>query len=65
PQELKSVQDWTSGYFFGRFGHANFTGNPNPPNPAPKEFVMPDFSKLGGGFGQGRDVKRYILSCGP
>ncbi|KAF9013546.1 hypothetical protein BDQ17DRAFT_1419694 [Cyathus striatus] len=54
PQEIKSMEDWASGYFFGRFGFSNYPGNPSPKNLAPSQLVMPDFSKLGGGFGVGK-----------
>ncbi|KAF8993525.1 hypothetical protein BDQ17DRAFT_1368284, partial [Cyathus striatus] len=38
----------------GRFGFPNYPGNPSPKNLAPSQLVMPDFSKLGGGFGVGK-----------
>ncbi|KAI5121339.1 hypothetical protein M0805_000647 [Coniferiporia weirii] len=40
-----------SGYFFGRFSYATFEDT-DPPNPAPAQLTMPDFS-VSGGFSAG------------
>ncbi|KAJ7695664.1 hypothetical protein B0H17DRAFT_422375 [Mycena rosella] len=44
---------FASGFFFGRFSQPNYPGNESPHNLPPATFKMPDFSKLGGGWGVG------------
>ncbi|KAF8993524.1 hypothetical protein BDQ17DRAFT_1368282 [Cyathus striatus] len=56
PQNVQTMTDWASGYFFGRYAYPSYPNNPNPTNLPPSQLVMPDFSKLGGGFGSGATV---------
>ncbi|KAF1985694.1 hypothetical protein K402DRAFT_379006 [Aulographum hederae CBS 113979] len=44
-----------TGHYFGRWSQDSVS-NPNPPNPPPRELVMPDFSERPGGFGSGTSV---------
>ncbi|KAJ7784451.1 hypothetical protein B0H16DRAFT_1296935 [Mycena metata] len=64
PTSFAQSVDFAQGHYFGRFAEPNFPGtkkklitsqkgNPSPPNIAPANLTMPDFSKNPGGFGTG------------
>ncbi|KAJ7761602.1 hypothetical protein DFH07DRAFT_423328 [Mycena maculata] len=53
PASLVQSNEFAQGHYFGRFAEPNYPGNPNPPNLAPAQLIMPDFSKNPGGFGTG------------
>ncbi|TFK35237.1 hypothetical protein BDQ12DRAFT_668732 [Crucibulum laeve] len=57
PADFAPLKNYASGYFFGRFAEPNYPGNPSPQNPAPGQLTMPNFAKLGGGFGVGSEVE--------
>ncbi|TFK40523.1 hypothetical protein BDQ12DRAFT_711212 [Crucibulum laeve] len=57
PADFAPLNNYASGYFFGRFAEPNYPGNPSPQNRAPKQLTMPNFAKLGGGFGAGSQVE--------
>ncbi|KAJ3812806.1 hypothetical protein EV368DRAFT_33447 [Lentinula lateritia] len=53
PTSLAPSANFATGHYFGRFAEPNYPGNPNPPNPAPTQLVMPDFALSPGGWGVG------------
>ncbi|KAF4617698.1 hypothetical protein D9613_005810 [Agrocybe pediades] len=53
PRGFFPVDNYATGFYFGRFAEPNYPGNPNPPNPAPHQLIMPDFTKVGKGFSSG------------
>ncbi|KAJ4482011.1 hypothetical protein J3R30DRAFT_3285916 [Lentinula aciculospora] len=53
PTSLAPSADFATGHYFGRFAEPNYPGNPNPPNPAPAQLIMPDFALSPGGWGVG------------
>ncbi|KAJ6605689.1 hypothetical protein B0H10DRAFT_2311611 [Mycena sp. CBHHK59/15] len=53
PRFFEPSENFATGYHLGRFSQPNFPGNMHPHNLPPTRFQMPDFSKLGGGYGVG------------
>ncbi|KAJ7459947.1 hypothetical protein FB451DRAFT_1045626 [Mycena latifolia] len=53
PRFFEPSETFASGYYLGRFSQPNYPGNMSPHNLPPTTFKMPDFSKLGGGWGVG------------
>ncbi|KAJ7485977.1 hypothetical protein B0H11DRAFT_2016271 [Mycena galericulata] len=53
PTSFVQSTSFAEGHYFGRFAEPNYPGNPNPPNLAPSQLIMPNFSKNPGGFGTG------------
>ena len=54
PTNFKMGEIWNTGAFLGRYSEPNYPGNPDPTNPPPPTFTMPDFSSSPGGFGTGK-----------
>ncbi|KAJ6559085.1 hypothetical protein DFH09DRAFT_518688 [Mycena vulgaris] len=55
---FEPTETFATGYHFGRFSQPNYPGNAFPHNLPPPTFTMPDFSKLGGGWGVGAPATR-------
>ncbi|KAF9533219.1 hypothetical protein CPB83DRAFT_890333 [Crepidotus variabilis] len=58
-----TLENFASGYYFGRFAEPNFPGNPSPPNLPPAKLTMPNFATLEKGFGvgaTGHNVTCYV-----
>jgi len=53
PRSFVPSESFATGYHFGRFAQPNYPGNPSPQNTPPSTLKMPDFSKLGRGWGAG------------
>ncbi|KAJ7147054.1 hypothetical protein C8R43DRAFT_890087 [Mycena crocata] len=53
PRFFEPSESFAAGYHFGRYSLSNYPGNPSPHNLPPSAFKMPDFSRLGGGWGVG------------
>ncbi|KAF8158406.1 hypothetical protein B0H34DRAFT_656242 [Crassisporium funariophilum] len=49
PTSFVPVDNYATGYYFGRFAEPNYPGNPSPQNLPPKQLNMPNFATLGSG----------------